>query len=715
MECNISKPTKRIDVPDKIAGKAKYIGDYKLEGMLYGKTLRSTKARAKIVKIEYPKLPDGYYIVDKDDVPGTNLVKIIINDQPFFADERVNYIGEAIALVVGEDKKEVLNILSKINIEYEELEPILTIDDGLNKSKEAIYGDTNCFGDYEYKKGNVEDIKQKSIYVVEGEYETGYQEQLYLEPQGVIAVCEGDKVSIYGSIQCPYYVKGAVEQCMGPPEDKVRIIQAVTGGGFGGKEDFPSLIAGQAACAALKTKRPVQIIYDRDEDLEVTPKRHPSKIKIKSYLDKDYRILGSEVDIKLDAGAYSGLSNVVLQRTMFAAIGTYNVENVVVKGKSVATNKTVSGAFRGFGAPQAFFAVEMHMEHIAKQLGIDSLEFKMKNLLKKGDKSSTGGIFRENVPLPKMIERVLEVSSYREKKIRFQEERKRGKLKGIGLSLFFHGGGFTGSGEREHIKSKVKLVKHANEIVEILIANVEMGQGTQTSLRKIVAYTLEIPLEKVIYENPDTDRVPNSGPTVASRTTVIVGKLLKDAAEALKLKWNESDKVEVMAEYKHPEGFYWDDEHFIGDAYNSYSWGANVVEVEVDPITLIPSIDKVWAVFDIGNAIDERIVKGQIDGGILQGLGYAGIEVMENKDGRFMQRSNADYIIPTSKDAPKIDSELICEPYYYGPFGAKALGELTLVGSPSAYALAVENATGVSINKIPVRPEHLMEVLEHDK
>ncbi|MEA4826569.1 MAG: molybdopterin cofactor-binding domain-containing protein, partial [Clostridium sp.] len=388
MECNISKPTKRIDVPDKIAGKAKYIGDYKLEGMLYGKTLRSTKARAKIVKIEYPKLPDGYYIVDKDDVPGTNLVKIIINDQPFFADERVNYIGEAIALVVGEDKKEVLNILSKINIEYEELEPILTIDDGLNKSKEAIYGDTNCFGDYEYKKGNVEDIKQKSIYVVEGEYETGYQEQLYLEPQGVIAVCEGDKVSIYGSIQCPYYVKGAVEQCMGPPEDKVRIIQAVTGGGFGGKEDFPSLIAGQAACAALKTKRPVQIIYDRDEDLEVTPKRHPSKIKIKSYLDKDYRILGSEVDIKLDAGAYSGLSNVVLQRTMFAAIGNYNVENVVVKGKSVATNKTVSGAFRGFGAPQAFFAVEMHMEHIAKQLGIDSLEFKMKNLLKKGDKSS---------------------------------------------------------------------------------------------------------------------------------------------------------------------------------------------------------------------------------------------------------------------------------------------------------------------------------------
>jgi CO/xanthine dehydrogenase Mo-binding subunit len=248
---------------------------------------------------------------------------------------------------------------------------------------------------------------------------------------------------------------------------------------------------------------------------------------------------------------------------MFAAIGVYNVENVFVKGKSVATNNIMCGGYRGFGAPQAFFALEMHMEHIAKQLGIDSLDLKMKNLLKQGDKSSTGGKFRENILLPEIIDRVIEMSSYREKQKQFEEERKKGKLKGIGMSVFFHGGGFTGSGERDHIKAKVKLVKNPDETVEILIANIEMGQGVQTSLRKIVAHTLDIPIERIIHENPDTDRVPDSGPTVASRTTFVVGKLLYNAALQLKERWNESDRVEVMTQYKHPEGFKWDDTNFV--------------------------------------------------------------------------------------------------------------------------------------------------------
>lgn len=708
---SISKPVRRIDVPDKIAGKTKYIADYHIDGMLYAKTLRSTEARAKIMEIKYPKVPKGYYIVDKNDVQGKNFVKVIIDDQPFFAEGVVNYIGEPIALVVGPDKKEVLNILSRIKVKYEKLDPILSIEEGLEKFKEPIYGENNCFADYKYRKGDIEEAKHKSKYIVEGEYETGYQEQLYLESQGVIAEYRNGKVTIYGSLQCPYYVKAAVEQCLGFEEDRVQIVQAVTGGGFGGKEDYPSVLAGQAACAAIKTKKTVQLVLDRGEDLEVTPKRHPSKIKITSYIDENYKILGSEVDIKLDAGAYSGLSNVVLQRTMFAAIGTYNVENVIVRGKTIATNTVVNGAFRGFGAPQAVFAVEMHMEHISKQLGIDSLELKLKNLIRTGDKSSTGGTFRDRVLLREMIDRVVEMSSYTEKLKSFEEERNEGKLKGIGLSLFFHGGGFTGSGERDHIKAKVKLVKYPDERVEILVANVEMGQGTQTVLRKIVSHTLRISLDKVIYNNPDTDRVPNSGPTVASRTTVVVGKLLKDAAEELKKRWNEEGAIEIITQYKHPEGFLWDDEHFVGDAYNSYSWGVNAVEVELDPITYEPTIKGVWAVFDIGNAIDDRIVKGQIEGGILQGLGYGGMEVMERKNGRLMQRSNTDYIIPTSKDAPKIKSELICEPYENGPFGAKGLGELTLVGAPTAYALAIENAAKIQINKIPVRPEHLMEVI----
>ncbi len=708
-ECSIGKPINRIDVPDKIAGKVKYIADYKFDGMLYAKTLRSTEVRAKIKNIKYPKLPKGYYIIDKDDVPEKNRVKVFLDDQPFFAEDAVNYYGEPIALVVGPDKNEILNILNKTVVEYEKIETINDMDEALEK-KLPIYGDDNIFAEYCYSKGDINKCSFESNLIIEGEYRTGYQEQLYLEPQGAIGMYKDGKITIYGSMQCPYYVKGAVVDCLGVNEDKVQIIQTTTGGAFGGKEDFPSLLAGQIACAAMKTNKPVQIVLDRDEDVEYTPKRHPSRIKLKSYINKDYKIIGMEADIRLDAGAYSGLSPVVLQRAMFSITGAYNIQNVMVKGMTVATNNVVSGGFRGFGGPQAQFALEMHMEHIANKLGIESVELKKKNFLKQGDMSSTGGIFRDKIILHEMLERAMDISLYKEKRKKFKEEKTRGKLKGIGLSVFFHGNGFTGSEERDSIKSKVKLIKNKGETVEILVSSVEMGQGARTTLRKIVSCAASIPIEKVVYKNPDTNRVPDSGPTVASRTVMIVGKLLKEAAEELKDKWNESDYFEIEKNYKYPEGFKWDKEHFKGDAYTSYSWGVNVVEVELDSITYEPSIKGVWAVFDIGKAIDERIVKGQIDGGILQGLGYAGIEVMESSNGRIMQRTITDYTIPTSNDAPKIVSELMNVPCEYGPYGAKGIGEITHVGSPVAYALAVENAIGNHVFELPVRPEDLMEV-----
>lgn len=714
MELDIGNPVGRIDVPDKIKGAAKYIGDYKFEGMLYARTFRSTEPRARIKSVHYPQIPEGYYIIDKNDVPGKNRVKVVNYDMPFFAEDVVNYIGEPIALVVGPDKRIILDILSGIKAEYEKLEPILTMEEGL-AAKSPIYGENNCFVEYKFDKGNLEEAARNAEYTFEGEYETGYQEQFYLEPQGMIGVFEECKVTVYGSIQCPYYVKNALIGCLGYSPDNVRVVQSVTGGAFGGKEEYPSLLAGHVACAAVKSGKPVQLVLDRDEDLEVTTKRHPSKIKLKSYLDGNYKIIGVEVNADLDAGAYEGLSNVVLQRTIFAALGVYNVENILVKGRDIATNKAVSGAFRGFGGPQAVFAMELHMEHMASKFGLDPLEFKLKHLLKQGDRTSTGGIFREKILLPEMLDEIFKMSLYKEKKKKFFEERKQGKLKGIGLSMFFHGGGFTGSGERDLIKARAKLAKRPDNTVEILIANVEMGQGTQTVLRKIVSRAMDIPLERVIYKNPDTDRVPDSGPTVASRTTVIIGRLLKDAAEELKRRWDEEEAFEVETIYKYPEEFQWDGDNFKGDAYTSYSWGANVVELEIDPITFESSVIGAWAVFDIGKAIDERIVKGQMDGGILQGLGCASLEVVENKNGRFMQRTAADCIIPTSMDAPPIETKLVNEPYDGGPYGAKGLGELTLVGAPAAYALAVEDALSIDICKLPITPEYLMEVAGNGK
>lgn len=707
MKKDISEAVKRDDVADKLAGTARYIGDMRFEDMLHAKTIRSTEARAKLVKVEYPPMPDGYYIVDKHDVPGKNIVKMIIDDQPFFAEDRVNYIGEPIALIVGKDKAVIEDLVSKVRIDYEKLTPIFDI---FNSDTAPIFGTDNCFANYSLNKGDLDAAIKDAKYVYEGSYETGYQEQFYIEPQGVIAEYTGGKITIFGSIQCPYYVKNAVMYCLGFASERVRIVQVTTGGAFGGKEDYPSLLAGQAACAAIKAQKPVSLILERNEDIETTTKRHPAHIKLISYIDENHKLIGLDADIFIDAGAYAGLSGVVLQRAMFASAGVYNIENLRVKGRAIATNKAVSGAFRGFGSPQAFFAVEMHMEHVAKELGLDPIQWKLANLVKQGDQSTTAGMFRDRVLLPQMVERVMELSRYKEKKETFKRLTRGEPLRGIGLSMFFHGCGFTGNGERDHIKGRVKLVKDVNGEVEVLISNVEMGQGVLTTMRKIVANAMDIPLEKVIFHNPDTDRVPDSGPTVASRTTVIVGKLVYDAATELRQKWQDGVIQEAEAVYQSPPGYEWDNDHFVGDAYTNYSWGVNAVEIEMDPITYESRIAGVWAVYDIGKAIDEKMTRGQIEGGIVQGLGYGGMEVMENIQGRFRQKSSTDYIIPTAMDIPAIYSELMCEPYANGPFGAKGLGELTFVGSPIAYALAVEDAIGRKICSIPVRPECLLEV-----
>lgn len=711
---SISTPVEKVDNREKAAGEASYIGDISMKGMLYAKTLRSVRPRAKINSIKLPTIPEGYFIVDKQDVPGKNRVKIIFDDQPFFVEDIVNYIGEPILLVVGPDKLMIMEIISNISVEYEDIAPVLTMKDAENCDLKPIFGDKNYFAEYGYSSGDLSQAFLEAKHIIEDEYTTGYQEHIYLEPQGIIGVYENGKVEVFGSIQCPYYVKNALVQAFGWDEARIRVVQTTVGGAFGGKEDYPSLIAGHVAIAAYKTKRPVQLVFDRAEDIEVTTKRHPSEIHLKTALDENNNILAMQADIRINAGAYAGLSNVVIQRAMFNIAGVYNIPILEVNGRTVATNTVPSGAFRGFGAPQAFFAIEMHMNLIAKRLCLDALDFKMKHMAKKGDSTATGGTFRQKIILPELIEAVEEMSNYRQK-VRTFAKQEGINFKGIGISTFLHGCGFTGSGERDHIKATVKLRKNNDGKVEILIANVDMGQGLQTTMKKIVAKALELPIQHIIYENPDTDKVPDSGPTVASRTTMIVGKLLEEAAFEMKSSLNETGEFEVMKKYRHPENVQWDDVKFCGDAYPTYSWGVNAVEVEVDALTLEIDVKGVWSAYDVGRAIDERIMRGQIEGGILQGLGYGSLEVMECKEGKIQQRTVTDYIIPTSMDFTNIASKIIDNPYEIGPFGAKGAGELTLIGAAPALALAVSNALGVPIRRLPVTPEYLLEVTENGK
>ncbi|CZR08898.1 xanthine dehydrogenase family protein molybdopterin-binding subunit [Trichococcus ilyis] len=705
---NISKSIKRFDFDDKVEGKAKYCADLHPEGMLYARTLRSEVPRAKIRAIRLPELPEGYTIIDHRDIPGKNVVPIVYEDQPFLATDEVNYIGQPILLVVGADKEIILEIINQIEVEYQPLTPILSIEAAVEAKAPYLFGDKPYFVEYSYAKGDPDKAITQAVRVVEDELRTGYQEHVYLEPQALLGVYDGERVSVYGSMQCPYYIHSGLKQALGWGDERVRVVQLPTGGGFGGKEEYPTIPGVHVALAAIKTGKPVQLVFDRQEDIRATTKRHPSIIKIKSHLDAENRIIAREIDVKLDAGAYAGLSSVVLQRTIFSVCGVYDIPNLKVTGKAYATNNIVTGAFRGFGGPQAFFAIEMHMEHIAKELGADPLVLRRSCFLEKGDTSSTGGVFHSDIKLAEIADKVARRSGYQEKRGRFAEGKD--SWRGIGCSFFFHGCGFTGAGEAELLKSKVKLRKYADSTVGLFVSSTEMGQGALTTLRKIVAETLGIPIGQVKQAYPDTAVCPDSGPTVASRTVMIVGRLLQECAEQVKQRWDE-EAFEVVRDYVYPQNLSWDSEKLSGNAYPEYSWGANVVEVAVDPMTYEVGIKGVWAVYDIGTPIDEKIVQGQIEGGIMQGLGYAAMERLQTAGGRLLQESLAEYLIPAATDFPRIALELIENPYAGGPFGAKGLGELPMVGVAPAVAAAVEQAIGKKIDRIPLTPEYIRELM----
>ena len=693
---DISKSVNKVDSVIKMSGEAKYVSDIKIDGMLYAKTVRSIHAKAVIKNISLPELPEGYYFVDHTDIPGKNFVKIIFEDQPVFAVNEVSYYGEPIMLVVGEDKNVITDIISKIEITYD--------------VKTPLFENTNSAIDFHFTKGDSKSAFKNAKKIIAHDYHTGYQEQLYIEPQGMIGYIEGSKVTLIGSIQCPYYVKNAVISILNADDKDVRVKQAVVGGAFGGKEEFPSLMACHLAVALRKIKKPIKLIYEREEDMEVTTKRHPSWIHMEAAINESNEISGLTAEVAIDGGANIGLSGVVLSRALIASTGAYTIDNIEVNGDVFLTNTVPNGAFRGFGAPQMLFAVEMFIQHIAKEIGEDPLELRLKYLAKQGDPTSTQGKFRDPIIMNDMIKKAMEMSDYKSKVKEYEEK---GVFKGIGMSWFLHGCGFTGSGEANHIKALVKLEKDEQDQVTILIAAVDMGQGVQTTMKKIVSQALDIPLSQVTYNKPDTDLVPDSGPTVASRTIMVVGGLVARAAAQLKEKWVDGEKLIVSERYKQPDYIKWDEDNFIGDAYPAYSWGVNIVEVEVCPVTYQVTLKGIWSVYDVGKAIDERIIMGQADGGILQGVGYGYLEVMNHENGRIKHKNVTDYIIPTTGDTPPMETFLMDNPYPLGPYGAKGAGELTLVGGAPAVALAIENAINKKVKKIPATPEYIMELMKN--
>lgn len=709
---------------EEATGAAKYIADRHYEGLLEGRFYRSSCPRGRIKSVTLPSLPDGYHIFGADDVPGQNVLPIVEIDWPAFADQEVRFVGQVIYLVVGPDPDVVDSLLNEIHVDYEPLTPAYTINESKALKDGAIHADNNVLDTHMLTKGDIEAGFANAVTIIEETCSTNYQEHIYLETQGAVCYPQDGKVVLEGSMQCPWYVHHTMAVVLG--HDNVRAIQCPTGGGFGGKEDFPDVLAAPLAVAVEKLQQPIRLIFERGEDIATTSKRHPVTFHYKTGVDANGKIVAMDIKFDVNAGAYLSLSGIVLQRTITTATNVYDIPNVRVEGHAWATNTVPTGAFRGFGSPQNCFCMETHIHHVAKEVDADPVTFKQQHMLTSQSQSLTGAEIFGELVLDEMLQKVLDMSDYQRKFAEFNLSKEShldhgigkstGKNKGIGLAIFQHGCGFAGDLEDTLVRAKVKLVKEPDGTVQILASNTDIGQGLSLTFRKIVADTLNKTIDLVQIAVPDTGIVPDSGPTVASRSILIVGYILEKAAKKLQKMWLEGESQEIVEVYCKPDYHQWNQDTYQGNAYQATSYGANVVEVEVDMATGEAEITGAWAVYDIGKAIDGTIFRGQIEGGLVQALGYGSCEKLElTQDGVFAQRSMADYVIPTALDVPAIGSALVDNPYPYGPNGAKGGGELTHNGGAAAFAAAVENAIGVPLSSIPVTPEKVCEALADGK
>jgi CO/xanthine dehydrogenase Mo-binding subunit len=729
-------PVPRKEGRDKVTGRAQYIDDMVLPGMLFGATVRSSIPHGKIKEITFgPGIAwDQFVVVSAQDIPGKNCVALIADDQPCLADGVVNHPEEPILLLAHANRHILPKAVEAVAIEYDPLPALFTIEKS-ERPAEIIWGTDNTFKRYLVEKGDVDSVWAKAAYIVEGEYTTGAQEQLYIENNGVIARFDRERgITLWGSLQCPYYVHKALMKLCDLPEDKVRVVQTETGGAFGGKEDYPSIIAGHAALLAMKSGKPVKIVYDRMEDMTATTKRHPSRTRHRTAVTMEGKILGGEIDFVVDGGAYATLSSVVLSRGTIHAGGPYYWPNVRIRAKAVATNAPPHGAFRGFGAPQSLFAMERQMDRIAAKVGISPVEIRKRNFLKPGQTTTTGQTVREPIDLDHLLERGLALADYRAKKERFRKENESAtRKKGFGIAAFLHGAGFTGSGER-YLASVVGVEGCANGRVRVLVSSTEFGQGTKTVLCQIAAETLGLPYEDVEIAQADTEEVPNSGPTVASRTVMVVGKLVQSAAQGiqqtltaagfLQEKYSRDEFREACAkyvaergefkswtQYEPPPGIFWDDEKYRGEAYAAYAWAVYIAAVTVDLTSYSVTVDDFVALQEVGKVLHPVLARGQITGGIAQGIGYALYEKVVWQNGRMQNGQMTNYIMPTSADLPPIRVYFEELGNVHGAFGAKGIGELPMDGPAPAIINAVEDALGMPFDSIPLLPEDIFAVM----
>ena len=721
----------RADGPAKVTGAALYVDDLRPDGCWYGATVRARAAYARVENIRFAAGFDatGIALVTAKDIPGENIVELMTADQPALADGLVKHTAEAIALVAADTRERALEAARNVVFDETPIEPLFDPEIARGHAT-RLFGDDNVFSHIVLRHGDADalfDAPPQGAVVVEGVYTTGLQEQLYIEPQGMLAEPRPDGgLTITGSMQCPFYIVDALKTVLG--HDRFNVVQAATGGGFGGKEEYPSLVAIHACLLALKTGRPIKLIYRRDEDLWATTKRHPMRARYRSVVDTaSGKLLAQTADILFDGGAYNTLSPVVNSRGVIHAFGPYVCEHTRAEALMVATNTPPNGAFRGFGAPQVQWAAERHMDRIARALGMDPVAVRRVNLYRDGDVTPTGqtlhdvgaqqvleaALERAQRPLPESLARVRPGGGGSAARL----------APGRGVALAWHGCGFTGNGEAR-LMGKADVALEGEDVV-IYISSTDIGQGTETIFPQIVADTLGYPLARVSNAPHDTAQVPDSGPTVASRTAMVVGRVAQRAAQALDAlltaevgpggtfaervaRRTSTAPLRAHAEYQ-DAGLQWDPKTYQGDAYPTFGWCAVVVDLDVDLDTGEVLYRRLVQATDVGRALNPVLCSGQLEGGALQALGYAtSEEVVLDAQGGMRNNRLTNYIIPTALDAPEMETVLIEIPFAEGPFGAKGIGEIPHDVPHAAVAQAIEAATGAVLDRLPMVPERVM-------
>ena len=757
----VGRPVPRVDADGKVRGTTRYVGDIDYQGILHGVVVRAPVPRGILKALVPDPAFDWSQIVlaTAQDVPGENVVVMHDRTMPLIAGigGEIRYRGEPVAVVAAKTPERAAAAAKRIRIEVEELPPLLTLQEAVAvfKSTPAAF---DSMKNQDIVKGDVTRGFAEADEIVEAEYWAGHQEQLYLENQGLVVFPQKDgSILAEGSIQCPYFPVHELNDCLKLPPEKIRVRQTPIGGAFGGKEEYPTMLIGYAALPALKSGKPVKIAYERNEDILFTTKRHPVWVRYKTGVKKDGTLTAIECDFILDGGGYLTISDVVMFRGILHCAVAYRCDNVTIRGKVARTNSFPCGAFRGFGAPQAIWGIESHMDAIAARLGRTPHDYRRQVHARPGDITPTGQVLSPENGSTACLEIALKRSGFAKKLQQASRGRLRKgqkKLYGVGLAFFAHGSAFTGDGEAKFkAKGRVKLARldAGKPVVDIRVSSTEMGQGVHTIFTQIAADALSLDPTFIRFPMADTGLVPNSGPTVASRTTMVVGNVVHRAAQDLKkqieafasLRFFRGAPAELRAsqlaakgakpvpfakvarslladigpasgffQFELPPDIRWDQATFKGDSYPGYSWSANVAEIEIDPLTCELEVKRVTAIVDVGRVINPVLAAGQVEGGLTQALGYAVMEkIGTGQNGLYDAARLQTYIIPTALDVPEYDVKFVEYPYSFAPPGAKGLGELPMDGLAPAIANAVEAATGRRLRQIPITPEAIFAAL----